>query len=1343
MGVTGLWTIVSPSARPIKLETLAHKRLAVDASIWIYQFLKAVRDKEGNALRNSHVVGFFRRICKLLHTGIKPVFVFDGGAPALKRRVITERKRRREGRREDARRTAARMMAAQMHRRAEEEEQREREERERGAAARQGVGEEEVPVELVYVDEIGMSAKERQQTRKFKKTDAYHLPNLDISLEELGAPNDPRVMSHEELEEYARQFQSGEDITQYDFSKIDYDSSFFLSLPASDRYNILNAARLRSRLRMGKTKEQLDGMFPDRMEFSRFQIERVRERNELTQRLMHINGMSEDFLSQGGRIAGEKGKEYILVKNDGVEGGWALGVVSNKSGQQDQPIDVDLDMSDIKESEDEEEDDDFEDIPIEGLNRLPKKWAGKKKNEVYNTDYEAAAREIAEKRKAIYEARAKSTDDHSMRATQPSKPPTADDDNALFVPEHKNTSYQEEGDDELFEDVEMNQAGSDDEDLERAIQMSLEKPVEDEPSGGGFVGDAFNQKNARLGREAAHQINARANAIGTNGVSQPLNTSEDEDNDLDLQAALAESRQTKYQPKGPVRAGRPQSPSARSSKPTAAQQQGQFSGPLPFESLNLGQSLLGKKKSQRIEEQMSGGFDKDESSETKKASQALPPWFKSKDKKETPPDRILYTFDEESDEMPPESTFSRQKIRRNETREIIDVDTEDEKSPSIIHVDSDVEDQYSKSDILEPQRDKSILSSSPERDRVIDAQPRMGDPADLARAEPPQSNLPPTNLKPTSDQPDDTQIGDKQVQALLITQDDDESIDWSESDDEHAHHQRVSTATTETADKRAEENSKATSLPSSQGRESESPDGRESNEQQVQGEDNDVDFEDVGAPPPALLRQETSMNAEQQAAANQYLIADDEDGQQPDNADPASASQAPKQPIQDDDDDEFMYESEDEELMAQMATEAEAHAEFTSTFNNRSTAENLAAYEEELKRLRNQQKKDRRDADEVTSTMATEVQALLGLFGLPYITAPMEAEAQCAELVKLGLVDGVVTDDSDIFLFGGTRVYKNFFNGKKFVECYLAADLEREFNLSRQKLVACAQVLGSDYCDGLSNIGPVGALEILAEFGNLTDFAEWYNGAYFQDPKIIKSDPSINSWRRKFHKRHATGGSKGLLLPNSFPSQAVEDAYLHPDVDSDPTGFQWGVPDLDQLRNFLMATIGWSRERTDEILVPVVRDMGKKEREGTQANLTRFFTGAVGAGVRGVRGEDGKERVGGVEVGAPRRVAPSGRMERALGRLKGVEERNQRARDGEAGDGRDGEVDGQDATRNGKGKRKRNANGASSVTNSKTKRKGRKAAKKSKRAYIGGKSDDDDDDGTISDKGYDVGEDED
>jgi DNA excision repair protein ERCC-5 len=298
--------------------------------------------------------------------------------------------------------------------------------------------------------------------------------------------------------------------------------------------------------------------------------------------------------------------------------------------------------------------------------------------------------------------------------------------------------------------------------------------------------------------------------------------------------------------------------------------------------------------------------------------------------------------------------------------------------------------------------------------------------------------------------------------------------------------------------------------------------------------------------------------------------------------------------------------------MAQLAAEAEEHARFTSSINPSASSrpEDYAytaltiplteeTYDHEMRTLRNQQKRDRRDADEVNQLMVLECQALLRLFGLPYITAPMEAEAQCAELVELGLVDGIVTDDSDIFLFGGTRVYKNMFNQGKFVECYLLGDLERDFNLDRQKFINLAHLLGSDYAEGIPHVGPVNALELLSEFSNvngLEDFRDWWIAV--QQGRIPK-DAGESEFRRKFRKN-----STKVFLPMDFPNRIIDRAYLKPEVDHDPQGFVWGVPDLDALRNFLMAQIGWSKERTDEILVPVIKDMNRRQVFSTLALLT-------------------------------------------------------------------------------------------------------------------------------------------
>lgn len=69
---------------------------------------------------------------------------------------------------------------------------------------------------------------------------------------------------------------------------------------------------------------------------------------------------------------------------------------------------------------------------------------------------------------------------------------------------------------------------------------------------------------------------------------------------------------------------------------------------------------------------------------------------------------------------------------------------------------------------------------------------------------------------------------------------------------------------------------------------------------------------------------------------------------------------------------------------------------------------------------------------------------MLQLFGIPYLVSPMEAEAQCAYLDWSNMTDGSITDDSDIFLFGGKSVYKNVFTQKRVVEIFTAKEVEKK-----------------------------------------------------------------------------------------------------------------------------------------------------------------------------------------------------------------------------------------------------------------------------------------------------------
>ncbi|KAF5920367.1 hypothetical protein HPG69_009617 [Diceros bicornis minor] len=257
---------------------------------------------------------------------------------------------------------------------------------------------------------------------------------------------------------------------------------------------------------------------------------------------------------------------------------------------------------------------------------------------------------------------------------------------------------------------------------------------------------------------------------------------------------------------------------------------------------------------------------------------------------------------------------------------------------------------------------------------------------------------------------------------------------------------------------------------------------------------------------------------------------------------------------------------------------------------------NLLVQQNSLKAQKEQQE---RIAATVTGQMFLESQELLRLFGVPYIEAPMEAEAQCAILDLTDQTSGTITDDSDIWLFGARHVYKNFFNKNKFVEYYQYVDFHNQLGLDRNKLINLAYLLGSDYTEGIPTVGCVTAMEILNEFPGhglepllkfslalrlqciyyvlllykdlfALPYREWWNEA--QKNKKIRPNPYDTKVKKKLRKLQLTPG---------FPNPAVAEAYLKP------------------VRYF-----GWNRMKTDETLFPVLKQLNAQQ---TQLRIDSFF----------------------------------------------------------------------------------------------------------------------------------------
>lgn len=100
MGIKGLTALLSEHApasiKEHDIKTLFGRKVAIDASMSIYQFLIAVRQRDGEMLTNdagettSHLMGLFYRTIRIVENGIKPAYVFDGKPPELKKGVVSQ-----------------------------------------------------------------------------------------------------------------------------------------------------------------------------------------------------------------------------------------------------------------------------------------------------------------------------------------------------------------------------------------------------------------------------------------------------------------------------------------------------------------------------------------------------------------------------------------------------------------------------------------------------------------------------------------------------------------------------------------------------------------------------------------------------------------------------------------------------------------------------------------------------------------------------------------------------------------------------------------------------------------------------------------------------------------------------------------------------------------------------------------------------------------------------------------------------------------------------------------------------------------------------------------------------
>ncbi|NXL92478.1 GEN endonuclease, partial [Alectura lathami] len=162
---------------------------------------------------------------------------------------------------------------------------------------------------------------------------------------------------------------------------------------------------------------------------------------------------------------------------------------------------------------------------------------------------------------------------------------------------------------------------------------------------------------------------------------------------------------------------------------------------------------------------------------------------------------------------------------------------------------------------------------------------------------------------------------------------------------------------------------------------------------------------------------------------------------------------------------------------------------------------------------------------------------LLECLGVPWVQAAGEAEAMCAYLNAEGYVDGCITNDGDVFLYGAQTVYRNFaMNAKEpHLDCYTMSSIKEKLGCDRESLIGLAVLLGCDYLPkGVPGVGKEQALKLIETLRGqnlLQRFEQWKE--QFQNdhnPPLVVKRVALQEytlvWHCRSYKEHERSGCK-------------------------------------------------------------------------------------------------------------------------------------------------------------------------------------------------------------------------
>ena len=1172
-----LWTILEPSAEQVNIEALTGKRVAVDASIWMIQFIKAMRDDNGEAIANAHILGFLKRIVRLMHYRVYPVFVFDGRAPKIKRECVRLRKMKSNEQKVTLRKAAETLLMNSIERGILEEQLGRKVEREMDLdeefwESTVVKGEEErlrvVGVQekaLTVVTENADDDADDDDVRGKKRTRRKFIDVVDDDDEE---------------EEDDEETDPDEDFSAWDVElptnkegKI--DPAVLGALPVSMQLETMKRIREEN---VGKNRAKFQAVEKDSTGFSQLQIEQYLESTKLRKEMdvaMRKSGKQFENGDMSRKIAAQDGVEFVFHRG---------GASSDRQHQHQQ---LSLRNGNNHNNNDNSNNNNNNRTLPNGQTRdlLEDSYRG-------FASYQSGVTKLLNNRpqvQSFYQEK------KSRKGQQDLSAPRKELIISSALNEHlpgptiaRSVAEMPHRDPSKFVE-QLNNGRKKQEHLSSELRIQISKKELEEMK---TVDPMFEDEE----RDKLREI-----------TEEEENEDEDEWEDVEddeearhlkiIERVLEEKKEKKIQEED-------------GENPTEVE-----GGVMRKTTRDVYSGTHGFVRGKSLGQWDSDGEDEDD--EEEKAPKALP----------APVEKVKNEEIEDEEEEEEEEFVNVSSSSDDEDKvELREIELEKEKKEYLVDDDDDEEDRAAvATDDDDEEEDEEALQRaiflSLERDRPG----RVGGFRRRKRSS--------TQIY------DDEEREDEEIKKNLVVQEKtvEKNFGLEEGD------AKAAAAFVEKIDEKRKE--KMVSF-----LEEEEEEGEEKEEGgKLQMKTKEINSLPL-APPQVYTPSSFHTDTPENEFFKKFRIKSD---------------------IEQEIERDMMEDEEMFEDAQKIIDESERRKKINSMLEeNAIERENLEAKRRKAQKVYSEQP---------TTQMYREVQEMLSLFGIPFVMAPEEAEAECAHLNATGKVDGVFTNDSDVFLFGATLVFRNAFENTKKIQMYKSERIEKQLGLTRERMIQLAMLLGSDYTVGIDGIGIVNAMEVLAGFSDLEGleglvaFKKWSENQTLSLPgpkgakvrrhlekmKLLKDkedkekdddgdddddnddivivasrdgeekkeeeeaddaiiddteeadNKNITAARRRFYEQHQTS-KLSWKFPNNFPDNIVRLAYTEPKVDPSEENFVWDhSPMENDILEFFRERLNWPDEFTTETVRPMYEKIKERNEKYKQRTMRDFFTALV------------------------------------------------------------------------------------------------------------------------------------